>query len=149
VIDSGNRALAAQALLRMADCYQKLGDREAQAIYDRVVRDYSDQKDAVAIARLRLGPAAAAVRRTTDRPVWTGPDADGFGTISRDGRIFDVYRLEQRRSPRFARSGSGIGPAIDRQRSGIHAVLRDLEGLEGKWSTNGSSAAAMGRRSFE
>ena len=26
VADSGNRALAAQALLRMADCYQKLGD---------------------------------------------------------------------------------------------------------------------------
>ena len=86
VADSGNRVLAAQALLRMADCYQKLGDREAQAIYGRLVRDYGDQKDAVAIARARLGPAAAVVRTRSDRPVWSGTDADGFGTISQDGR---------------------------------------------------------------
>ena len=85
VVDSGIRVLAAQALLRMADCYQKLGDREAQAIYARLVRDYGDQRDAVAIARARLGPASAVVRAKSDRPVWTGTDTDGFGTISQDG----------------------------------------------------------------
>ena len=105
VVDSGNRALAAQALLRMADCYQKLGDREAQAIYDRVVRDYSDQKDAAAIARARLGPAAAVVRTKSDRPIWTGVDTDGFGTISQDGRYLTYTDW----------------------RNGARLILRDLE----------------------
>lgn len=87
VAASGNRALAAQALLRMADCYQKLGDREAQTIYERLVRDYGDQKDAVASARARLGAKAATVTARGDRAVWSGPEADGFGTISPDGRF--------------------------------------------------------------
>src|SRR5690348_7195450 len=48
-----NRALAAQALVRMADCYQKLGDSESRKIYEQIVRDYADQKEAVATARVR------------------------------------------------------------------------------------------------
>src|SRR5262245_51072096 len=40
-----NRALAAKALLGMADCYQKLGDAESRKVYERIVRDYADQKD--------------------------------------------------------------------------------------------------------
>lgn len=83
-----NRALMAQALLRMAECHQKLGDAEAQAIYERVARDYADQKDAAAAARTRLAGAASAARVTRDWSVWTGEDADGFGTISSDGRVF-------------------------------------------------------------
>ena len=46
-----NREVAAQALVRMAESYQKLGDVEARTIYARLIRDFSDQKDAVAIAR--------------------------------------------------------------------------------------------------
>ena len=38
VAQSGNRGLAAQALVRMAECYQKLGDSESRNIYARVVR---------------------------------------------------------------------------------------------------------------
>ena len=87
VAGSGNRALAAQALLRMADCYQKLGDREAQAIYGRLVRDYGDQKDAVSVARARLGSTVPDARATGDRSLWTDQKADGFGTISPDGRL--------------------------------------------------------------
>ena len=44
------RDLAAQALLRMAGCHQKLGDAEAQGIYQRIVRDFPEQADAVALA---------------------------------------------------------------------------------------------------
>jgi hypothetical protein len=43
----GDRPLAAQALLRMAESYQKLGNAQATSIYERLVRDYADQKDAV------------------------------------------------------------------------------------------------------
>jgi hypothetical protein len=88
VAASGNRAVAAQALIRMAECHDKLGHAEAKAIYERVLRDFSDQRDAVAIARARLG--RGGVVSTTargDRAVWTGVDADGFGTVSPDGRF--------------------------------------------------------------
>ena len=87
VAESGNRALAAQALLRMADCYQKLGDREAQTIYERLVRDYGDQKAAAASALARLGARGATAAVRGDRAVWSSPEADGFGTISPDGRF--------------------------------------------------------------
>src|SRR5438477_12348962 len=42
---SRDRAIAAQALVRMADCYQKLGDMQARKIFEQVVRDYADQKE--------------------------------------------------------------------------------------------------------
>ena len=51
-----NRGLAAQALMRMAECYQKLGDAEARKIYEQVVKNYEDQKEAAALARARLAP---------------------------------------------------------------------------------------------
>jgi len=84
---SGDRIVAAKALLRMAECYHKLGDAQAKATYERLVRDFADQKDAVAVARARLGDSAApSVASKGDRAVWTGRDVDLFGTISPDGR---------------------------------------------------------------
>ena len=82
-----DRAIAAQALLRMAECYQKLGDADALKIYERVIRDFADQKEAVTIARARFGGAAAPAQAKGDRAVWTGRDVDLFGTISPDGRF--------------------------------------------------------------
>ena len=50
-----NRAAAAQALLLMAEAYQNLGDDgESQKIYQRVVREFSEPKELVAIARTRI-----------------------------------------------------------------------------------------------
>src|SRR5437773_7727980 len=40
VVQSGNRPIAAQALLHMAACYQKLGDAEGRKIYERIVREF-------------------------------------------------------------------------------------------------------------
>jgi Tol biopolymer transport system component len=82
-----NRSLAAEALLAMAECYQKLGDSEAQTIYQRVVREFSDQQEWSTIARARLGGGDNGLRATGDRAVWSGPGiVDGFGTVSPDGR---------------------------------------------------------------
>lgn len=87
VAASGNRSLAAQALVRMAGCHEKLGNAEAKSLYERVVRDFGDQRDAVATARARLGRGGvASATAKGDRAVWTGYDADGFGTVSPDGR---------------------------------------------------------------
>ena len=41
-----DRGVAATALVRMAECYQKLGDTEAEKIYERLLRDFSDQLEA-------------------------------------------------------------------------------------------------------
>lgn len=79
------RELAATALVRMAECYQKLGDAESRKIYERIVREFPDRKEEVATARARLGATAAVASAKGDRAVWS-PNADGFGTITPDGR---------------------------------------------------------------
>jgi len=80
-----NRQVAADALVRMAECYQKLGDSESKRIYERLLREFADQGEAVKIARAHLGGADTG-RAKGDRPVWSGGFVDGFGTISPDGR---------------------------------------------------------------
>ncbi|MBK5292530.1 MAG: PD40 domain-containing protein [Acidobacteriia bacterium] len=85
-----NRKVAANALVHMAECYQKLGDAEARKIFERVVRDYADQKDAVAIARARLGLAGKGGQPAgiVARQVWTAPPGgDIYGAVSSDGRM--------------------------------------------------------------
>ena len=83
-----DRPVAADALVRMAECYQKLGDVGAQhKIYERIVREFSDQKEPVTLARARLGGGeaerAGLDRSLTLRKIW---DGDISGTISQDGR---------------------------------------------------------------
>src|SRR5690349_18706522 len=45
IAQGNDRASAAKALVRMGECYTKLGDAEARNIYQRVLREYSDQID--------------------------------------------------------------------------------------------------------
>lgn len=81
----GNRAVAAKALIRMAECYQKLGDAQARAVYERVLREYPDQAEAAATARHRLAAEPPPFEKG-DRRVWSGPRVDMFGQVSPDGR---------------------------------------------------------------
>ena len=66
----------------MAGDYQKLGRaRESQAAYERVVREFSDQRDAVSEARARLASAqspAVSQSGPTARRIWAGKDKE-FG----------------------------------------------------------------------
>ncbi|HYB96905.1 MAG TPA: tetratricopeptide repeat protein [Vicinamibacterales bacterium] len=84
-----DRPLIARALLRIADCHEQLGQRDAAGVYQRIVRDFADQADSAAVARARLSalqgqapPAAQAARK-----IWSGGDADATGTASADGRF--------------------------------------------------------------
>ena len=96
-----NRALAAGALVRMGQCYEKLGDaqaREARKAYERVVRDYADQAEIVAQARVRLaalqsGGANAGRTEMKLRRVWTAGSVD-FGRVSPDGRFLSFTDWE-------------------------------------------------------
>src|SRR5437588_13080999 len=45
----------ARALIRLAECHEKLGEKNAVAVYQKVTREYADQEEAVARARARLG----------------------------------------------------------------------------------------------
>jgi Tol biopolymer transport system component len=89
---SGNRVAAAKALVRMGQCYEKLGDAEARKAYERTVREYGDQKDSAAAARARLavlaGPrdAGQGVRR---RLIWD-QSARYVSNVSTDGRWVQV-----------------------------------------------------------
>jgi len=85
-----DRAVAATALIRMAECYRKQGDAESRKIYERVLRDYPDQKEAVSVARARLGRDGSVQQAgaMSSRQVWTLPPGaviDG-DTVSHDGR---------------------------------------------------------------
>lgn len=81
-----DRVVTAMALVHMAECYQKLDDVEAQKIYERLVRDYADQKEAAATARIRLGVGTTQKAGIVTRQVWTGPNATNLGRVSLDGR---------------------------------------------------------------
>jgi Tol biopolymer transport system component len=86
---SNDRPLAAKALLQMGECYEKLGKDEARKAYERVLRDYPDQKEAVSEARARLGRYESAQQAGTisSRKVWTPPPSSTiYGTVSHDGR---------------------------------------------------------------
>ena len=85
---SGNRAVAAKALLEMGQCYEKLGKTEARKAYERVLRDYSDQNEAAAQARTRLAAISSSSASNSSemvtRRVWAGPLV--VGGLSPDGR---------------------------------------------------------------
>jgi len=87
-----NRLIAAQALVRMGECYEKLGDAEARKAYERVVREFGDQKESVAAARVRLAalgrpaaPSGISVRRVFE-------DLPGeLSAVSPNGRFVIHY----------------------------------------------------------
>jgi Tol biopolymer transport system component len=86
---NSDRAVAATALVRMAASYERLGQSDARAAYERVVREFADQAASVATARarlasLRMAPAAANVLSL--RRVGDGSQNEHGAAVSYDGR---------------------------------------------------------------
>jgi len=119
------RALAAQALVRMGRCYEKLGQAEAREAYELVLRDYADQKDAAVEARARLAALGAPATTMATRQVWTGRQVDVLGSVSPDGRylsfvdwdsgdlaVRDLVSSENRRLTKKGSWGAGLGFAL-------------------------------------
>ena len=97
--DAG-RATVATALLRMGQCYEKLGNAEARTAYERVVRDFADQAEIVAQARVRLAAlagtartaAAGATKDLTLTKIYAG--SAYAASISPDGKRLALIRPE-------------------------------------------------------
>ncbi|HGY57358.1 MAG TPA: hypothetical protein ENK44_16740 [Caldithrix abyssi] len=49
-----NRKVVAKAVLKMALCFEQLGDKKAEDLYRKILRDYKEQTEAVLVARSRL-----------------------------------------------------------------------------------------------
>ncbi len=127
---TSDRATTAQALVRMAECYQKLGDTEANRVYERLLRDFTDQKDAAAIARARLGrPREIAVHSRGDRAVWTGSKVDLFGRVSPDGRYVTYVDWGLYGNLAFHDIASNNDHLLTRKKN-----WDDLEGGQGSWN---------------
>ena len=131
-LPGGNRTVAAQALIHLGRCYEKLGEaqvKEARATYERVVREFGDQAEPTKLARARLSALAGAAGGITGRTevatrrIWVAGQNAPVG-ISPDGRyavyvppdsgdlwLRDLQSGEQRRITREA-SGAAMGDAL-------------------------------------
>ena len=78
-----NRRVAAEALLRIAECHRRIGDDEAKKVYSRIVAQFGDQ-EAAAVARSRITPRKLG---PSNRAIWEVPSEPYFwGDVSADGR---------------------------------------------------------------
>ena len=96
----------------MAECHQKLGEAEAQAIYARIVRDYGDQTAVASTARTRVASQAVVQPGIGEgRRVCAGCVGDKIKdfTLSPDGRWIGYT------------AGEGIGSSGDND-----LIVRDL-----------------------
>ena len=92
-----DRSIAAQALVRMAQCYEKLGETEARDAYERVLRDYGDQSESVSVARVGLaaGGASSTVAPYAKRWVGRAPEIEAYLKEAEIVRFEDLGPLKR------------------------------------------------------
>ena len=136
-----DRASVATALVKMAECYQRLGDAQTRKIYERVVRDFAEQGEAVALARARLAGSGTS-NVMNSRLVWSGPKVDDEGTVSPDGRyisftdwdtndlaVHEFATGEDRRITEAAKPVNGKSPEFAEE----SAISRDGKRVAYSW----------------
>jgi Tol biopolymer transport system component len=138
-----DRPVVAKALVRMGQCYEKLGEAqasEARQAYERVVRDFADQTDAAQEARALLAAisrtAVASSREPRFRKVAM---ATGLGyadaRLSPDGK---EMAFTDRGAVWVVPLASGTGPNT----TGIPMKLTgSIDALGIAWSPDGRSIA--------
>jgi Tol biopolymer transport system component len=87
---SNNRAVGARAQLHIGLCYEKLGLREAQQAYRRVIDDFPEHADEVAVARDRLAGLERALAELEWQPTFRRIEIasePGNGVLSPDGEM--------------------------------------------------------------
>jgi Tol biopolymer transport system component len=91
-----NRPASAKSLLHSGICKERLGMKEAQKSYERVVREYSDQSDIVAQAKVRLSDLTSPGDKKGFVTRRILQDATGVeGRLTSDGRYITGLNLEK------------------------------------------------------
>ena len=117
-----NRPVAAKALLHFGICKERLGLKEAQIAYERLVREYSDQSDIVAQAKERLTLLAGPPSKkgfVTRRILQDATGVEGY--LTADGRYItglnfengDVYRYDTRSGQKSVIKNTGTWGEAD------------------------------------
>lgn len=81
-----NRVIVARAMIQMAQCHEKLGDAQARNIYERVVREFGDQREQAAIASARLAPKPRSAGVTSRKLFESSTLSFPYEAVSADGR---------------------------------------------------------------
>ena len=120
-----NKPLASRALLMAGRCNEKLGREEAEKAYKRILEEYSDQREIVNEARVRLMALSELTRPAEHtgmitRRVWQGPDICAWAQPSQDEKyivftdgatgnlaLLDLKTREQRRLTHKAPEADG------------------------------------------
>lgn len=91
LVRGSNRAVAGKALVRVGQCYEKLGDKEARKAYERAIRDFADQPEVLSTAKARLaaigGGSGAGV---SSRQLYSFPGLGPEQRFSLDGRLYVI-----------------------------------------------------------
>lgn len=124
-----NRAVTARAMLRLAGCYEKLGQAEARRLYERLVAEYSDQTQEAASARTRLAaltknvePQQPTFRKTTiPGSVSAGAQlsADGTRLAMASGGDIWVVNLRGQVAPEIAGAPVRLTQGADAASTGL------------------------------
>lgn len=96
VAAGSDRTLAAQALLHIGQCYQKLGNATAATrAYQRVLSDFSDQKEATLQARANLQPGGVVRQQAPTLRLVQLPTTKGIRetSLSPDGQTVALFGL--------------------------------------------------------
>lgn len=84
-VPTDDRPTVAIALVKMAACYRRAGLTQAREFYEKVLREYPEQSDAVVQAHEAL-TGLAGLSRPTSTLVWKGDKVDTQGSVSPNGR---------------------------------------------------------------
>ena len=147
---ASERDVAARALLQSASCHRRLGDEQAGALYDRVIREFKEQTQSVAQAR--AGLAALGRTTSTSRPTrlsTLAPAMETFGLrVLADGRLGgtdpttgNLVAIDPGtgRVTRFV-SGNNADPNADRvTRAEAPLLSPDLKTVAYRWVTHGKA----------
>ncbi|MFQ6109735.1 MAG: tetratricopeptide repeat protein, partial [Candidatus Aminicenantales bacterium] len=86
---SNERGYAAKSQLYIGLCYEKLGVKEAQKAYQKVIDNYPEQEQEVALAKEKLARIARSIEKVQNKPTFRKiriPANPGNGVLSADGK---------------------------------------------------------------
>ena len=142
---SANRPISSKAQLHIGLCYEKLGNTQARTAYERVVRDFADQTENVALARVKLAALSGLSPMTmTARRIETPLTDTPGGGISPDGRYFSfcdwdtgdlaIRDLQTGKDRRLTNEGNlGDENATIYQQAGVSAWSSDGNQIAYEW----------------